>query len=1012
MKKNLWIKSLLMLCCGFSLHAQAQKRTFVHPGITYTQADLDRMKAMVEARQEPFYTTYLNLLDDRYSKPGNGAYEDITQIKEGRFNATIGSDGRRAHDMALLYHITGDRKYADDAVARLNRYKRLTNASSRGTAPLDNGKIYMLIEAAELLRDYEGWAEEDREAFKKMLVYPFYSTKVSAESHKSLTDDNNDVSFYWNIYNFDPGRFGNQGLFAARGLMAMGIFLDNDTIYERGYRYLTGLPARTDDLPLRMGPPIQGSLISEDEFKCDYNVSWPSTGEPYYSDEVLKYYIYRNGQCQESCRDQGHTMGGIGNYTAIAEMTWNQGDTLYSCLDNRILKGIEFNIRYNLSGIQSFDDQPEPWEPSAYTDNEDECSFENNKFYKAVSRSKRWAAKSMAYGDRGKVFGTGGWKTQALEHYRVRAGLPAEDMVWLQRAYDKMMADYGCENWGVAPNWFYEWAGWGTLTKKRTEWMAGDAGTWKDGKRMSGIPTVPCTVKAADYDYYTENGEMHTYHNVGTKSGTVYRADGTVELACEGDDVYVTAMEDGEWMSYTLIFPAPEYNTATGLEKKYNVYATYRATASGTSLFAAVDGGKKIGKKMEPTGEWTEKLLGTLTVKCGAAVLRVYVQGKSGTVELKNLRVAPLEQVEQLAVNLQERAVSVKVYDANGNDKTEEWEAAVTAASDGIKDQPISLKNQYFMVYDFGEDGIDLNKVVMYNDGAVQDTREQAKVLGSTADGPYTGSWNVGAASDFMRTNGTVYGGVSVIDDSWVTEDGSMGSYAVGPVGRYRYMAVYNWSAYCRISEVEVWSGVNMSVEKEDEEPSAEWGGQPVLSLTSPKWYAGDTELAARTVSPRFTLQNTGDADLVVTGVTSLTAPWSTSFDLQEGSVLAPGETYGFNFVFTPERIGVWEEEFAVETNAGRKAIRLVGDGIDATSVSGVTGEPRVSVTSPRGNTLSIRAAQDVAYRVSGVSGMVLNEGRVAAFRPCELRLPCGIYIVSVFTSGGMQAYKLVVGAE
>lgn len=30
---------------------QAQ-RSFVHPGITYTQGDLDRMKAMVAARQD------------------------------------------------------------------------------------------------------------------------------------------------------------------------------------------------------------------------------------------------------------------------------------------------------------------------------------------------------------------------------------------------------------------------------------------------------------------------------------------------------------------------------------------------------------------------------------------------------------------------------------------------------------------------------------------------------------------------------------------------------------------------------------------------------------------------------------------------------------------------------------------------------------------------------------------------------------------------------------------------
>lgn len=38
----------------------AQSR-FVHPGITYTQGDLDRMKAMIAAKQEPYYSTFLKV---------------------------------------------------------------------------------------------------------------------------------------------------------------------------------------------------------------------------------------------------------------------------------------------------------------------------------------------------------------------------------------------------------------------------------------------------------------------------------------------------------------------------------------------------------------------------------------------------------------------------------------------------------------------------------------------------------------------------------------------------------------------------------------------------------------------------------------------------------------------------------------------------------------------------------------------------------------------------------------
>lgn len=822
-KGKVWRKVAFALGMLVFLQGQAQKRTFVHPGITYTQADLDRMKAMVEARQEPFYTTFQHMLKDGYSQIGDGNYADITQIKEGKFNGTIGADGRRAHDMALLYHITGNKAYADDAVKRLNRYNRLVNASSRGTAPLDNGKIYMLIEAAELLRAYEGWRPEDQEAFKKMLVYPFYSTKVSADSYKSSDDNKNGVSFYWNIYKFDPGRFGNQGLFAVRGLMAMGIYLDNDTMYDRGYRYLACLPGRKDDLPYQAGPPVQGSLISEDEFKRDYNVTWPASGEEYHSDEALRYYIYRNGQCQESCRDQGHTMGGIGNYTAIAEMAWNQGDSLYGWLDNRILKGIEFNIRYNLSGIMSFPDQMQPWEPTAYTANEEECTFENGKFYQAVSRSKRWEAKSMASADRGKVFGPGGWKTQALEHYRVRAGVSVDDYVWLQRAYDKMMADYGHENWGVAPNWYYEWAGWGTLTKKRTDWMVGDAGTWKDGVRVSGMPTIPCVIKAVDYDFYTGDGEMHTYHNVGKERSSVYRTDGTVEIGKEGDEVYVTDMEHGEWMSYTMVFPAPDDNMDANVEKRYNVYATYRSSSAGTKLFVAVDGGEKKGKELQPSNGWTEKLLETVTVRCGATVLRVYMQGKGHTLDLKELRIVPLEKSELKPVDINEKAVAVNVYDANGNDKTNESEAALIAASDGIKDTPIGLRHQYFLVYDFGEGGLEINRLSCYNDGVTQDTREQMKVLGNTVEGGFKGEWNQSEAKDVLRTNGNIYDGIPVLENTWLTEDGAEGCYTVGPVGKYRYLAVYNWSAACNISEIEIWSNVNTVMEEEDKEASAGW---------------------------------------------------------------------------------------------------------------------------------------------------------------------------------------------
>ena len=138
------------------------------PESPYTQGDLDRMKAMVKAKHEPYYSTFLKLKESPYSSLNTQVINRGKQIREGRFNATIGVDGRRAHDLALLWHLTGDEAYARKAVEYLNANSYYTNTSSRGTGPLDNGKIYLLIDAAELMRDYSGWKVEDQQTFLKI----------------------------------------------------------------------------------------------------------------------------------------------------------------------------------------------------------------------------------------------------------------------------------------------------------------------------------------------------------------------------------------------------------------------------------------------------------------------------------------------------------------------------------------------------------------------------------------------------------------------------------------------------------------------------------------------------------------------------------------------------------------------------------------------------------------------------------------------------------------------------
>lgn len=219
-----------------------------------------------------------------------------------------------------------------------------------------------------------------------------------------------------------------------------------------------------------------------------------------------------------------------------------------------------------------------------------------------------------------------------LAHYAVRAGLPLEKYRWLQRYRDYMIEHYGCENWGIAPNWFYEWTGWGTLTKRLTPWMAGDPVTFSSGKRISGMHLLPGTIQAADYDYYcsAEDAEGHTYHNVGTKQGNGYRPDGTVELEKVGNEYVVAQIENGEWMNYTVKVPD------TGL---YSVYVTYQSKTK-SQLSVASDQGTDTGLAfLSASKHWTEKEIGRIALSSGACVLRLSVKEAGKNLLLSKIHV-------------------------------------------------------------------------------------------------------------------------------------------------------------------------------------------------------------------------------------------------------------------------------------------------------------------------------------------------------------------------------------
>ncbi len=78
----------------------------------------------------------------------------------------------------------------------------------------------------------------------------------------------------------------------------------------------------------------------------------------------LPRYVSETGQCQETGRDQSHAQLGLGAMCDICEMAWEQGDgtsgtggqcpgiDLWGALDNRLMKGIEYDVDVNDTGYR------------------------------------------------------------------------------------------------------------------------------------------------------------------------------------------------------------------------------------------------------------------------------------------------------------------------------------------------------------------------------------------------------------------------------------------------------------------------------------------------------------------------------------------------------------------------------------------------------------------------------------------------------------------------------------
>ena len=284
-------------CLFLSIGLEMQARKFVHPGILHTTKSIERMRAQIADKEYPAYGSF-ELLKSHHCSQADyqpfGPFEIIS--RDGEFRHTkskMEQDFSAVYQNALMWVLTGEKTHAEKSLELLLGYAgTLKRIPETNDAPLLVGlEGLKIIYATEILRH----------TYKKMTVVLFNEiSRMIREVFLPVME---------NFYHRKPYTNGNWGPIVTKAYMAAAILWDNEEMYNKA---------------------------------VDFYLHANDNGT------IAHYISGDTGQIQESGRDQGHSMLGIGALATVCEIAWQQGDDLYSALDNRLMKGFEYVAKYNL----------------------------------------------------------------------------------------------------------------------------------------------------------------------------------------------------------------------------------------------------------------------------------------------------------------------------------------------------------------------------------------------------------------------------------------------------------------------------------------------------------------------------------------------------------------------------------------------------------------------------------------------------------------------------------------
>lgn len=299
--------------------AAAAPTTFAHPGVLVSRAQLDFVRAKVNASAQPWKQAY----DQMRASP----LASLTRAPKPRAVVECGSysnpnygctderqDALAAYTMALIWYITRDTRYANKAISIMDAWSAVITDHTNSNAPLQTGWAgSSWPRAAEIIRyTYTGWSAAGVNRFATMLRNVYLPEVVNGNTTGN----------------------GNWDLTMIEATIGISVFLEDRTSYDRAVaRFRNRMPAYfylTTDGSVPRGP--------------GGGIDTPA--------EIINYWhgqsTFVNGLSQETCRDFTHTGYGISSATHIAETSRIQGRDLYPEFADRLRHALGFHAKYQL----------------------------------------------------------------------------------------------------------------------------------------------------------------------------------------------------------------------------------------------------------------------------------------------------------------------------------------------------------------------------------------------------------------------------------------------------------------------------------------------------------------------------------------------------------------------------------------------------------------------------------------------------------------------------------------